>query len=434
MGLQLPAGAASYEFELATAGRLAIAGLVGLAVGIEREWSGHASGPHGRFAGLRTFLLLGLLGGGAGLFMSWGLSLVGVVLLVGGTLFVVAAYVMAVRRPDHDLEATTEGAGLVVLMLGALAGVGQLAIAAGTVAVVLLALGEKQRLHWFVKQIGEREMRAGLQFLVLALVILPLLPSGPYGPYGGIRPRALWSVVVLFSGLNFAGYLARRAVGAARGYGMTGLLGGLVSSTAVTLQFARLSRRDAKLGGPLALGVIGACTVLVPRVLVTSAVLDGDVALALLPYALPPLVIGLAVVAIALRRTPPVAPEAATGGDSSPLRLWSAMQMALAFQVAITAVAIVRERWGSPGVLASAALLGLTNMDALTVSMSRLGATPGGASLGAQGIAVGLLATTVFKAALAIALGSARFRRLVVGGLTAEAAALGVGLWLASAL
>lgn len=434
MDLPLPPGAASYEAELETAARLAIAGLVGLAVGIEREWSGHASGPQARFGGLRTFLLLGLLGGGAGLLTAWGYAPAGVVLLVGGALFVVAAYVMTVRRPDRELDATTEGAALVVLMLGALAGVGQLAIAAGAVAVVLLALGEKQRLHWFVKHIGEREMRAGLQFLVLALVILPLLPVGPYGPYGGIRPRALWSVVVLFSGLNFAGYIARRAVGAARGYGMTGLFGGLVSSTAVTLQFARLSRRDARLGGPLALGVIGACTVLVPRVLLTSAVLDSRVALALLPYVLPPLFVGIGVVAFALRCAPPVAPEVATGGESSPLRLWSAMQMALAFQVAITAVTIVRMRWGSPGVLTSAALLGLSNMDALTVSMSRLGGTPGGVALGAQGIAVGLLATTVFKAALAAALGSKRFRGLVLGGLTAEAAALGAGLWLASAL
>lgn len=423
---------ASYEFELIAATRLAIAGLVGLAVGIEREWSGHASGPRGRFAGLRTFLLLGLLGGGAGLFASWGYLLLGVVLLAAGALFVATAYVMAVRRPHRDLDGTTEGAALVVLMLGALSGVGQMAIAAGAVAVVVLALGEKERLHWFVAHIGEREMRAGLQFLVLALVVLPLLPAGPYGPYGGVRPRALWSVVVLFSGLNFAGYIARRAVGARRGYGMTGLLGGIVSSTAVTLQFARLSRRESQLGGALALGVIGACTVLVPRVVLTSLVLNRDVAIALLPYALPPLAIGVAVLAIAMRRAPAASPEEARGAEASPLRLWSAVQMAVAFQAAMIAIVVVRQLWGSPGVLASASILGLTDMDALTVSMNRLGTSADAVSLGAQGIAIGLLANTAFKTTLALALGSARFRRLVLGGLAAEAAAIGAGLWLAS--
>lgn len=379
-------------------------------------------------------LLLGLLGGGAGLFTAWGYALAGISLIAAGALFAATAYVMAVRRPRSDLDGTTEGAALVVVMLGGLAGIGQMAIAAGAVAVVVLALGEKQRLHWFVAHIGEDEMRAGFQFLVLALVILPLLPPGPYGPYGGIRPRALWSIVVLFSGLNFAGYIARRAFGAGRGYGMTGLLGGLVSSTVVTLQFARLSRREARLGGPLALGVIGACTVLVPRVVAVSALLDRGVALALLPYALPPLAVGATVLVIAIRRASPATREPDREGDASPLRLWSAVQMAVAFQVAITAVAIVRVHWGSSGVLASAALLGLTDMDALTVSMNRLATTPDAASLAAQGIAIGLLANTAFKSTLAVALGSPRFRRLVLGGLGAEAAAIGAGLWLAAAL
>jgi uncharacterized membrane protein (DUF4010 family) len=126
----------------------------------------------------------------------------------------------------------------------------------------------------------------------MALVVLPLLPPGRYGPLGGIEPRGLWIVVLLFSALNFAGYLARRAVGPERGYGVTGLLGGLVSSTAVTFQFSRLSREERSLAAGLALGVVGASTVLLPRVLVISALLNLDVARALLPFILPPLLAG----------------------------------------------------------------------------------------------------------------------------------------------
>ncbi len=196
--------------------RLAIAALIGLGVGLEREWSGHASGPDARFAGLRTFLLMGLLGGSAGLLIMLGNPLAAAVIAVGGVLFGVAAYAMAVRRTDSSLDGTTEAAALVVVALGVLAGVGWLALAAGAAAVVVLALREKSRMHWLVGQMEEHELRAAFQFAVLALVVLPLLPVGPYLGDMAIRPRLLWSLVLVFSGLNFAGYIARRVIGPAR--------------------------------------------------------------------------------------------------------------------------------------------------------------------------------------------------------------------------
>ncbi len=415
---------------LDAAARLSIAALVGLAVGTEREWSGHASGPHARFAGMRTFLLLGLLGGSAGLCFLWSYAVAGGVLLGAGAAFVAVAYGMAVRRPDADLDGTTEGAALVVLALGVLSGLGQMGLAAGAVAVVILVLGEKERLHWIVRQIGEREMRATLQFAVLALVVLPLLPSGPYGPLGGIRPRALWAIVLFYAGLNFAGHIARRAVGPNRGYGVTGLLGGLVSSTAVTLQFSRLSKGDDALSRPLALGVIGACTVLVARVFTAAAVLNLDVARALVLYLLPSAVVGGALVVTALRHPWPATSPATTPDTQSPLRLWSAIQLALLFQLAMMLLALAQQIWGRTGVLTSAAALGLTDVDALTVSMCRSVADGGTASLAAQGIAIGILSNTVLKFTLALTLGSSRFRRAVLPGFLALAAAVVLGLWL----
>ena len=264
-----------------TVARLAVAALGGLAVGLEREWSGHATGPLARFAGLRTFLLIGALGGVAGWLVASGSQTVGAVLLASGSALVVAAYILAARAGGHAIEGTTEVAALMVLALGMLAGMGYLELASGSTAIMVLALSEKARLGRFVARIGEGEMRAALQFAVLALVVLPLLPAGSYGPWGGIEPRGLWIVVLLFSALNFAGYLARGAVGPERGYGVTGLLGGLVSSTAVTFQFSRLSRSDRSIAAGLALGVVGASTVLLPRVLLISALLNVDVARAL---------------------------------------------------------------------------------------------------------------------------------------------------------
>ncbi len=415
---------------LDAAARLSIAALIGLAVGTEREWSGHASGPHARFAGMRTFLLLGLLGGCAGLCFQWSYAVAGGVLLAAGSAFVAVAYVMAVRRPDSDLDGTTEGAALVVLALGVLSGLGQMGLAAGAVAVVLLVLGEKERLHWVVRKIGEREMRATLQFAVLALVVLPLLPAGPFGPLGGVRPRALWAIVLLFAGLNFAGHIARHAVGPNRGYGVTGLLGGLVSSTAVTLQFSRLSQGDDDLSRPLALGVIGACTVLVARVFAAASVLNLDVARELVLYLLPSAVVGAVLIATALRHPWPAASPQAQPERQSPLRLWSAIQLAIAFQLAMMLLALAQQVWGKAGVLTSAAALGLTDVDALTVSMCRSVADGGTAALAAQGIAIGILSNTVLKLGLALTLGSRRFRKAVAPGFLGLAAAVVLGLWL----
>ncbi len=415
---------------LDAAARLSIAALVGLAVGTEREWSGHASGPQARFAGMRTFLLLGMLGGSAGLCFWWSYAVAGGVLLAAGAVFVALAYAMAVRRPDSDLDGTTEGAALVVLALGVLSGLGQMGLAAGAVAVVLLVLGEKERLHWVVRKIGEREMRATLQFAVLALVVLPLLPTGPFGPLGGIRPRALWAIVLFFAGLNFAGHITRHAVGPNRGYGVTGLLGGLVSSTAVTLQFSRLSQGDDELSRPLALGVIGACTVLVARVFAAATVLNLDVARELLLYLLPSAVVGAVLVTRALRHPWPAASAEAKPDLQSPLRLWSAIQLALAFQLAMMLLALAQQLWGKAGVLTSAAVLGLTDVDALTVSMCRSVTDGGAASLAAQGIAIGILSNTVLKLGLALTLGSPRFRKAVAPGFVGLGAAVLLGLWL----
>ena len=414
-----------------TVARLAVAALCGLAVGLEREWSGHAHGPLARFAGLRTFLLIGALGGIAGWLVSTGAEAAGAVLLAGAAALIVVAYVVAARPGGHTIEGTTEVAALTVLALGVLAGLGFLEITSGATAVMVLVLNEKERLRRVVTRIGEGELRAGLQFAVLALVVLPLLPAGRYGPWGGIEPRGLWLIVLLFSALNFAGYLARRAVGPERGYGVTGLMGGLVSSTAVTFQFSRLSRDDETLGTGLAVGVLGASTILLPRILVISAILNAGVARALLPFVLPPFILGAGLVVFAwARRWDETQPARERDGLQNPLRLSSAIKMALAFQASLMLISYVSSSIGQSGVLASAALLGLTDMDALTLSMNRLATTPELVTLSARAIAIGILGNAALKIVLVLALGAHRYRQLAVAGLAALAIT-GVGaLWL----
>jgi uncharacterized membrane protein (DUF4010 family) len=407
---------------------LAVAALAGLAVGAEREWSGHASGPDARFAGVRTFLLLGLIGGIAGWWAREGLHVLSLALLLAGGAVTVVAYSIAARRTRESIDGTTEVAALTVLAIGTTAGLGYMSIASGVAAVTVLALAEKTRIHRLLGKIDEIELRAGLQFAAMALVILPILPEGPFGPWGGIRPRGLWLIVVIFSGINFLGYLARRGIGVQRGYGVTGLIGGAISSTAVTLNFSRASRTESQFGDSLAIGVVGACTVLLPRIAIVSVVLNPPVGRALVPYLLPGFIAGAIIVAMALRR--PAGAVSALDEERNPLRLASAIQMALLFQVALTASTIAAQYWGNRGVISSAVVLGLTDMDALTVSMNHLATSPEMVALAAKAIAIGVLTNTVFKAAVATVVGTGRFRWLALAGLGVLAAAAVLGLWI----
>ena len=406
--------------------RLAVAGLIGLAIGVEREWSGHASGPYARFAGVRTFLLLGLVGGISGWLSSQDDALLALALVGGATALSVAAYVVAAQQTE-DRDGTTEAAALLVLATGSLSGLGHESLAAGVAAVAVLALAEKSRIREFIRKIGETELRAALHFAVLAIVILPLLPVGPFGPQDAIRPRELWSVVLIFSGLNFLGYLARRSIGAERGYSVAGLLGGLVSSTAVTLGFSRQSRVTPEYSQGLALGVIAACTVLLPRVFIVAAVLSPPVAQQLIRYLVAPALIGGLLLGYAVWRRQ--ASSAETGEpDRNPLRLGAAIQMTLAFALVLLIVPTVERLWGRSGVFGSAAVLGLTDMDALTYSMSRLGASSGDAPLAARAIGIGLLSNTVLKLGVTLVLGSPAFRRFAGLGLLVCALSLLAGL------
>jgi uncharacterized membrane protein (DUF4010 family) len=414
---------------LEIAASLGVAGLVGLAVGIEREWSGHASGPAARFAGVRTFLMLGLLGGLAGLLWQDGEPGLGLVLLAAGALLAVTAYAVTARRDIPEaVDGTTEAAALVVLALGATAGLGHPSIAAGVAAVVVLALREKSAIHRFVQRIGDDELRAAFQFAVLALVLLPILPEGPYGPLGGVRPRELWIVVLLVSGLNFLGVLAQRIVGRTRGSALAGVLGGLVSSTAVTLAFSRESREPGTAGKPLALGVVGACTMLLPRLIVLTLVLQPRLSPRLLPFFAPPFLVGAAFLFLGLRAAP--ATDEHRPASSSPLRLGSAILMAVGFQVTLMVMALAQERFGARGVLGSSVFLGLTDMDALTFSMTRLAAAPDLVGTAALAMAIGVLSNTALKLGLALVLGTGDYRRRAALGLFALGAASGLGIWL----
>jgi uncharacterized membrane protein (DUF4010 family) len=368
--------------------------------------------------------LLGTLAGMAGWLWNEQSQVLAAVLMAGAVALVVSAYVAAARR---DVDATTEVAALVVLASGLAAGSGKWGIAGGVIAVTTLLLVEKSRIHDMARRIDDTSLRAGVRFGVMATVVLPLLPEGPFGPWGGIRPRALWLAVLIFSGLSFAGYLARRTLGGSSGYALAGILGGLISSTSVAFSFSRLSRSEGEQRVSLAVGVIGASTLLFLRVFVATATLNPGLARTIMPYFVLPFLAGVLGTAAGWRRNKHDV-ETKTPIEN-PLQFWTSLQMAAVFQLVLYMVYWLGHAWGNRGLLVSGAVLGLTDVDALTISMAR-GGHGASQKVAAQALALGILSNTALKAVVALAIGTGRFRWVAAGTLAGIGAALGGSLLL----
>jgi uncharacterized membrane protein (DUF4010 family) len=405
---------------------LLVATLGGFAVGLERQWSGHASGSAARFGGIRTFALLGGVAGLAGWLTALDLVALGVVLLAGATALVIVGYLAASRT---DVDGTTEAAALVVLAAGTLSGAGYIALASAVIAATALLLLEKTRLHALVARIDDAPLRASARFAAMALIVLPLLPRGPYGPYDAVRPRELWTLVLFFSGLAFVGWIARRLVGLHRGLIVSGMLGGVISSTSTTLQFARDSRNAPGSGLALSAGAISASAVMLLRVTLVCAVLNPQLAWRLPTFLTGAFVCGVIAVLITWRRDETHAAASEEAGRS-PLQLVAALQMTGLFQVVLLAILAVQARLGASALIATSAFVGLTDLDALTLSLARSTVNPVDLPASTTALLAGVVSNTLLKAGVALFVGQGMFRVLTTLVLVAMAAAVVLALLL----
>jgi uncharacterized membrane protein (DUF4010 family) len=299
-------------------------------------------------------------------------------------------------------------------------------LASAVIAATALLLLEKTRLHALVARIDDEPLRASARFAAMACIILPLLPVGPYGPLDAVRPRELWALVLFFSGLSYLGWIARRFVGPHQGAVVSGLLGGIISSTAVTLQFARESRQRQAAGLALAAGAVGASTMMLLRVTVACAVLNPALAAGLIRHVVPAFLIGLVALLVVWRRR---APESATQAvNGSPLQLRTALQMTALFQLVLFVVLAVQSRWSSNALVATSAFIGLTDLDALTLSLARSTAASTAIPTATLALATGIVSNTLLKLAVALVVGRGRFRVATSVGLGIMALAMTVGV------
>ncbi len=393
--------------------RFAAALLIGALIGLEREFVQQRSGEQ-EFGGIRTFALMALLGAVAAFLTDQYGPLIFLAVYLGLILLLWASLLASSMRGVEE-GITTEVTALLVPLFGAMMIWNQPAVAAALGVITALILALKPRLHGAARRMSAEDLRATLEFSIITAVVLPLLPNEGFGPFGVLNPFQIWLLVVFISGIGFLGYVLMKYLGPERGVGITGLLGGLVSSTATTLSFAGRSKTNAGLSTVLAQGILIASCVMFPRVLIEVAVVNPELVRQVVVPLAAMLIAGVITVYILWRRGR--AEETTDHGGvelSNPLRLKTAITFGLVFAVVLVAVEAANEYFGSAGVYVASILAGITDVDSITLSVSNL-SLKGllDARVAAIAIILATIMNTIAKAVMAMVLGTPRLRRLV---------------------
>jgi len=391
--------------ELDVFSRLAAALAIGLLVGIERGWKAREVVDHGRAAGLRTFGLAGLMGGTSGILSAQlGPQMVAAAFLAFSA--ALGAFAWLEAQAKHDLSATTLVAGMLTFLLGAMAAVGDVTVAIAVAVGMTVLLALREQLHGWLFRLTWDEVRAGLILMVMTFLLLPLLPDRPIDPWGAVNLHEVWLLAILMALISFTGYVAVRMFGGTWGIVVTAAAGGLASSTATTLAFARLVRDQPRAVNLLAGGILISGAIMALRVAVLAAVLNPSL-LGALAVGLGSTVVTLGIAAGFFLIGSGSAPTQSTRPDlviANPLALASSLKIALFIAGVMALVAFVQRFWGQTGVLAVAALSGILDVDAITMSIARMG---GDVPFSARTILVAVGVNTVSKAAMAAWVGGA---------------------------
>jgi uncharacterized membrane protein (DUF4010 family) len=375
---------------------------LGLLVGVQRGWATRSAPDGSRFAGIRTFGLLGLAGGIAGALQARAAGLA-TVLLAACAVLVLIGYWRATAHAKA-ISGTASIAALLTLACGYIAGAGSFALAAAASGTMVLVLALRSPLHRWLNRLDEAEVAAIARFALIALVILPLLPDTPFGPFGAWRPRQLWLVVVLVSGFSFLGYFAARQLGPARGILATAAAGSMVSSTAVTASLAA-KLRDGE-GDPALLnaGIALASAVMFVRVMVLTAALARFALPTLVLFAGPGMLASLAAFAWLMRRRKPTTAATRTLPLRNPFALGPALWMMVLVMVMTVIARWVLVRFGDSGLAAVLAITGAADVDSAIITMGNLPSGTLAPRLAGLVLLSPILLNSLFKAATAVSI------------------------------
>jgi len=391
--------------------------LMGMLVGIEREKTPD-NGEHHQF-GVRTMSLVSILGYLTHSLFASNVPLFAVAFAGFITMVTVSYFVTSAKG---DTGATTEFAAILVYLCGILVAMNLLMIAATIILIVLTLLYFKEKLHHFADNVTRDEVYAGLKFIAIAFVVLPLLPNQVMGPLNVLNPYSIWFVVVLISSISLVSYAAIKIFGPKKGIGFGGFLGGLVSSTAVSMSFSELSKKNKRVVSPFVFGILIASTAMFFRVLLEVFALNPALLETLL---LPMGAMGLAGVVVTLFIWVFEKNNKKSKFDykdlhlKSPFQLKPAIQFGLLFAALLLVSKYANQTFGDQGLYITALISGVMDVDAITVSMANL-EKAGSISKGSASIAVTIAAmtNTLSKGVIVYVFGSKKVGVRVLIGMT----------------
>jgi len=410
-----------HTLDLDTVRAFATALLIGALIGVEREKRKMDDNDIDAW-GLRPFILASLVGAISGwVSRTYDFPWVVVGVLAVLAALVVTSYVLVARVQPKALSLSTELGAVAVFLLGAIVTMGHEGLAIGLGVVIAAVLAYKQPLHGMVSKIGWDDVFAGLRLMIATFVVLPLLPNRTIDPWGALNPYSLWLLVLLISSLGLVGYVATRWLGTGRGAALTALTGGLVSSTAVTLSFARRSNEQGseRLGDLLAGGILLAWCIMFGRVVIEVLVVNPAlVAKVLVPF-VAMAVAGGVVAGVLFWRAAVMHSSAGQRSEDVPLKnpfsLTAAAKFGAFFAVVLLVVKLVQAHFPGEGVYLVAALAGLTDVDAITLSMAEYAKT-GDAGIAVNAIVIAAITNTCVKCGMVLTMGGRMMKGPVIAG------------------
>lgn len=393
--------------------RLLVACGTGVLIGLEREHTALMKNEEA-FAGIRTFIFLSLLGfmGGAMYFFygPW------VLILVLASVIILTAISYWITASRGDIGGTAELTGVIAVLLGALTFMGHIQLSLMITVILVVLLSSKLKLQEVIGKISHQEMYDFIRFVVVVLLIFPFLPNETYGPYDVINPREIGWVIILTSGLGLVGYMLMRIFGAHKGILLSGILGGLVSSTAVTWVFSKKSREAPKLSGPCAIAILAASSISIIRVAIWVIVFNPALWQKLF---VPLLIVFVAAIGITVFFLLQNNGEQKVDADipaGKPLNLKGAFVFGLLYTFIIFAVAYANSTFGEGGIYLASGIAGLSDVDAITISVSKLAKGSIDELSALNAILIATLSNTLVKIGIALWNGSNELRKYIYLG------------------
>ncbi len=385
---------------------------IGLMIGLEREYSIQKENDE-IFAGARTFPLVALLGFLSGL-LTGPISFWIAITSFAGVIALVSISYLALTK-KNEIGATTEISFLITFVLGILVYAGKTQEAVACAVIVTLLLSLKFQFKDLLGRFSKNDYLDLVKFVILASVILPILPDSKFGPYGILNPKEIWFVVVLISGVSFAGYIVTKLVGRQKGIIITGLVGGFVSSTVIAWDFSAKSKLDTRNSNLYAAGIILASTVMFVRILVLIYIMNSELGKML---TIPTLILfftGL-ICSYFLSKRKSDENEVSDLKFSNPLNLKNAILLTLFFVALQMIIQFVKEESGNSGIYLISGISGLLDLDAISLTLSKFGSDSETIRNSSIAILIAAISNTIFKLSIALFKGHNELRQPVFLG------------------